>query len=231
MNFFNRKSGHQTAQDAENAPSTNPYLDARREWVERYGDWVNMTKIITIVAVAAIAADVFLAYGLMTESGRTHTVTRIIRVNHLGQAQVVDPVTVSHVPGIAIRHSLEQWIVHTHEVISDPRAEKHIVDEATAMVTQSAQGPLNHWWKPRNPMRKLQNETVNVQVTSAVPLSPRTYQIQWTQKTYTLSGRLEKVSHWQGVIGYTIIPATTSYAIQHNPLGIYVTHFAWNRIL
>lgn len=228
MSLFNRNR----QKDQEPPPDmANPYLAARREWVERYGDYVNIAKIAAVVAIGAIIGDVVLAYGLVHEADRTHTVTRIIEVNKLGRARTVEPVTVSGVPSYAVRYQLARWITLTHEVITDPLAEKKLVDEATGMVTQSALGPLNKWWKPRNPMRKLRTESVDVDVTSAVSLSPHSYQVQWTQTTYTLTGRIQKVSHWQGVIGYTVIPPATASAQRNNPLGIYVTNFSWNRIL
>jgi type IV secretion system protein VirB5 len=229
MSLFNR---NQLTKDA--APpdmAMNPYLAARREWVERYGDYVNIAKIASVVAIVAVIGYIPLVYGLVHEADRTHTVTRIVEVNKLGQARLAEPVTVSGIPGYVVRHQIANWIVLTHEVISDPIAQKKLVDEATGMVTQSALGPLNKWWKPRNPMRKLRTESVDVNVTSAVPLSPHSYQVQWTQTTYTLTGRIDKVSHWQGVIGYTVIPPVTWSEQLNNPLGIYITHFAWNRIL
>lgn len=228
MSLFNR---NQPKNEAPPELPLNPYLAARREWVERYGDYVNIAKIAALVAIGAVIGDMVLAYGLVHEADRTHTVTRIIEVNKLGQARAVEPVTVSGVPPYAVRYQLAHWITLTHEVISDPIAEKKLVDEATGMVTQSALGPLNKWWKPRSPMLKLRTESVDVDVTSAVSLSPHSYQVQWTQTTYTLTGRIDKVSHWQGIIGYTVIPPVTGSEQLNNPLGIYITHFSWNRIL
>ena len=81
MNLFLKREVH----SPEVSGAHNPYLAARREWDERYGDlitrarnWRTMAALCSLVALVATAGMVWL-------SARSHVVPFVVLVDNLGR--------------------------------------------------------------------------------------------------------------------------------------------------
>lgn len=89
MGFFKKKT---SSAEGEKRPvaSGNPYLNARAEWLERYGSyisraaqWRSVAFITLIIAVMSIACNVI-------QANQVKTVPYIIEVDKLGKSIVVN---------------------------------------------------------------------------------------------------------------------------------------------
>src|SRR5439155_16876168 len=70
----------------------NPYVEARREWSDRYLDLVRARRWWQVAAVSELALVVTLGGGLVALSLQHKTVPYVVEVDALGAANAVKPV-------------------------------------------------------------------------------------------------------------------------------------------
>ena len=68
----------------------NPYLAGRREWNERYGDYIARARSWRAVAILALLIAVIASAGLVHVASQSRIVPYIVRVDKLGAAAAVD---------------------------------------------------------------------------------------------------------------------------------------------
>jgi type IV secretion system protein TrbF len=67
-----------------------------------------------------------------------------------------------------------------------------------------------------------------VQIDSILRLSPKTYQVRWTEQTRDLNGAaIGAPSHWEAQLQTEITPPASDDTIVTNPLGFYVDQISW----
>src|SRR3989442_14919200 len=69
----------------------NPYVEARREWNDRYLELVRERRWGQIVAGTELALSLILAGGLISVSGKQKTVPYAVEVDSLGAALAINP--------------------------------------------------------------------------------------------------------------------------------------------
>src|SRR5580704_16705844 len=106
---------------ANAAALDNPYLSARREWNERYGDYIARARSWRWAAFAALAVSLVLAIGVVWQAAQSKVVPYVVEVDKLGDAIAVaraDRAAPADVHVIKAR--LAAWIVDVRSVSSDP---------------------------------------------------------------------------------------------------------------
>lgn len=211
------------------------YLAARREWLERYGDYIAQAKNWRMAAFASMAVAALLGAGLVYEADRVHVVPYVVEVNKLGDTvRLAQEVTAGTYETPIVTHVLSHWIRLVRSRIPTVPAEKEQYNESYDYISSSAQNALNAYFRRHNPYKdfsdKLGGRTV--QIISALPLGTitrkgGTYQIQWTETQYAHNGAIQSESHWEGTVSYVV---TKPSNITVNPFGIYITSFNWNRM-
>ncbi len=80
-----------TQHDAESGlKALNPYLNARREWNERYGDYIAQARNWRVAAILALGIALLSSGGLVYVAGQSQIVPYVVRVDKLGTALAVD---------------------------------------------------------------------------------------------------------------------------------------------
>lgn len=131
-----------------------------------------------------------------------------------------------------VRYQVADFIRKVRSVVGDGAAEKHLLDAAYAHAAGAATRFLNDHFQEHNPFLRMQERTVSVEVTSVLHLpASDSWQVQWTEAHRGLDGAVLKTERWQAVLTVEIRPGNTPDAIEHNPLGLYVTDIQWTRQL
>ena len=81
-----------------------------------------------------------------------------------------------------------------------------------------------------NPFEAAQEKTVTIDVNAIVPVSDQSWHVEWTEKTNFPSGESSS-EQWQATVTVQIVTPRTERALMVNPLGVYVTTFAWTQRL
>ncbi|MGA8535658.1 MAG: conjugal transfer protein TrbF [Candidatus Tumulicola sp.] len=215
---------------ADAAALETPYLSARREWNERYGDYIARARSWRWAAFGALALSLVLAIGVVWQGAQSKVVPYVVEVDKLGDAVAVaraDRATPADVR--VIKAQLAAWIVDVRSVSSDPLAQKAALSRSYAMTAATATRFLNDYYRQHSPFN--QNRTVAVSVDAVLPISTQTYQIQWSEDGRDLQGRNLATTHWLASVTVAFDPPTDERGVLSNPLGLYVTGISWTQHL
>jgi type IV secretion system protein TrbF len=208
----------------------NPYLSARREWNERYGDYIARAHNWRKAAFAALAVSAILAVGVVWQAAQSKVVPYVVEVDKLG-----DPLVIGRADRAApadarvTRAQLATWIVDVRSISSDPTAQKAALARAYAFTAATATSFLNDYYRDHSPFG--QARTVAISVDAVLQTGDQTYQIQWTEDARDLQGREIGTTHWLASLTLAFDPPTDERGMLSNPLGLYVVGINWTQHL
>ena len=210
------------------------WVSARREWDERYGDLITRAKNWRAMAFLMGAFALLCLIGLLAQVHRSRVVPFVVAVDSLGrtvatgvaeQASAADP--------RVIRADLIDWVQSARSITSDPYAERRAIARVYDLVAvgSAAQNYLNDFYRNDSPFTRGQTQTVSVDVKSFAPISPTSYEIEWTETTRDQSGVVATKQEWKGVLTIAIAPPADETTARRNPLGVYITQINWSKVL
>jgi len=217
---------------------SNVYLEARREWDERYADLVLGKRNWQIAAGGLLVLGLILASGMVWLSNRSRYIPYVVEVDKLGYSLTVpQPLTPSSVPDVTARmqrYEVAAFIRNARAVSIDPQVEHEMLNSLLAHARGAADRFLDAYYHSEgfthNPFKIAERQTVSVQIDSILQLSPQSYQVRWTEMQHDLNGvELASPTHWEAVLQTQITPPNSDAAILSNPLGFYVTQISWTQ--
>ena len=207
---------------------SNPYLEARREWDERYGDVLARAHSWRLVALAALGVAVIAVLGAVHVASQSKIEPYVVALNTLGDPLV--PVPASSGAAVTRRiltWQVAEWIYNARSVLSDRTAEQDIIKgRVFPMASKSVAGYLNAWYSTHPPY----GAPVRVKITSVLPITPNTFQVNWQQTTD--AGGVRTHTYWQANLVTGIDPKLVSSGneLLSNPLGIFVKDLSWTQV-
>lgn len=217
---------------ANNAP--NPYVEARREWNERYGDYIHQAQHWRLVALIASVVALIGVSGIAYIGAQSKIVPYVVEVDKLGLVAAVAPAErVNTVDQRVIRAYLARFITDWRTVSIDRIAQKGAVDRVYAMLPSGsvALRKLNEQFRAHNPFVVGRKQTVAVELTNILSISNQTWQVEWREVTRDLRGELIKSVRMKVSIIVGITSPTDERLILINPLGVYITDLNWSQEL
>jgi len=209
----------------------NPYLNARREWDERYGNLVARARNWQITAMLSIAVAGIACAGIAYIGSQSKIQPFVVVVDQLGSpVAVARPASMSNLKADQriITAQVANWIVNARTVTSDPHAQQVMIDRVYSMAGRATAEYLNRWFKDHSPFGN--NETVSVEILSVLPQSADSYQITWNE-TRARSGQTAKKERWKALV--TIAQsdelANKPGVAIWNPFGLYVRDMSWTK--
>jgi type IV secretory pathway TrbF-like protein len=219
------------ALDPEN-PHSAVYLAARREWNERYGDYIAQAHAWRLTALASLGVAFVAVTGVVWIGAQNRIVPYVVQTDRLGDAIAISRADIAPpADPRLIRAQLARWVTDVRSVYTDAAAGKHVITEAYAMINRNAAGAqaLNDWFSNNDPFQRARDETVAVAVESVLPLSGNTWRAEWREDKRTRQGGLVSSQQWQASITVSVNPPADDAAILLNPTGLYVESFNWSR--
>src|SRR5260370_16215934 len=156
----------------------NPYLAARREWDERYGDlitraknWRTMAALCSLVALVATTGIVWL-------SARSHVVPFVVLVDNLCRtvaSRGADPTSLNDER--LKRSDVFNWVENLRTVTTDGVSQRKAIDRVYAQIASGseAQTLVSEYYRGDPPSKRAETETVSVDGNSVLPTRNRTY--------------------------------------------------------
>ncbi|HUA35053.1 MAG TPA: VirB8/TrbF family protein [Candidatus Binataceae bacterium] len=216
--------------------NSNPYVEAHREWDERYADLVLGKRNWQIAAGALLLLSLILAAGVVWQSTRSRFIPYVVEVDKLGYGLTVPkPLIPSSDPALVDRmerYEVASFIRNSRSVSSDPSAEQHMLNDMLAHAKGSADKYLDEYFHSdnfaHNPFKKAEQQTISVQIDSILELSAHSFQVRWTEQARDRTGAtVDAATHWEAALQTQISPPGSDDAIVSNPLGFYVTQISW----
>ena len=223
-----------TAEAAVAQTQLNPYVEARREWNERYGDYIQQAKHWRTMAIISGLAALLSVIGITYIGAQGKIVPYVVQVDKLGEAAAVSRADrAANVDSRVIKAYLARFVADWRTVTVDRQAEKSAIGRVYAMLPSGsiALGKLNDHYKAHNPFLLADKESVAVAVTNLLPMSDKTWQVEWLETTRDQRGAVESVVRIKASIIVGIRPPTEENLIVINPLGVYITDLNWSQQL
>lgn len=217
--------------DADTGPTKDSsYVDGRREWNERYGDYIAQRDNWRRMAFAAIGLAAFAMGGWGWQASQSSVIPFTVAVDKLGDAIAVG--RADRAPRDdprVVRAQLSRWIVNVRTVTTDHDAATRNVDETYAMTDKN--GPallaLNEWYAAHDPYRRARDATVVPTVSYVRFRAGHTWIVGWREEERPHSGPAPSSKDWEMEVVVATNPPMDDAGIQANPTGTYVTSFNW----
>ncbi|HXX68321.1 MAG TPA: conjugal transfer protein TrbF [Polyangiaceae bacterium] len=214
-----------------------PYRRARQEWDDRIGsaivhahNWRRATFASTAVTLAAVV-------GLVVLGAQPKAVPHVIEIDGLGRATYRGPVGAAgdqYTPTEAvIEYHLRRFLEDTRTISSDLAVLKESWLDAYHLVTPRGAHMLSAFVeRPENdPFRRVQEERVTVELLAAVRVSGDTWQLDWRETAFDNSGApSDAPALWRGMFHVVLRRPKTEEEMMHNPIGLYVDEFHWDKV-
>src|SRR5271155_2242583 len=108
--------------------AANLYVEARREWDERYADLVLGKRNWQLAAAGSLAVALILAAGIVWLATRSRYIPYVVEVDKLGYALTIpQPLTATVMPDVMARmerYEIAAFIRNARAVSSDPQVEQ-----------------------------------------------------------------------------------------------------------
>jgi type IV secretion system protein VirB5 len=219
-------------QRSKDAPES-PYLAARREWNERYGNQIASAKSWRTQAFVMGIGLIICAGGLVAVSLQSKIVPYAVEINDHGEVVKVQKADVLAKPTANMTvAALRTWTLGARQVFTDPAAIKIALDATYAMTlpNSAAYQKLAEFHQAHNPYERMVDESVSVDIKAIVPMTDGSWQVEWEETTrQAKTAQILRTEKWQMVITPILVPPTTSAQIMVNPLGLYVKDFNWTQ--
>jgi type IV secretion system protein TrbF len=216
--------------------AANLYLEARREWDERYADLVLGKRNWQIAAGGLLVLSLILASANVWLISRSRYVPYVVEVDKLGYALTVpQPLAPTSVPDVTARmqrYEVAAFIRNARSVTGDPQVEHQMLNSLLAHARGAADKFLDAYYHSdgftHNPFKLAEKQTISIEIESILQLSPSSYQVRWSEQQRDLNGVvIGAPTHWEAVLQTEIVPPNSDDAIISNPLGFYVTQMSW----
>src|SRR5246127_2181717 len=201
---------------------SNPYLQARREWDERYADLVLGKRNWQIAAGGLLLLALILASGMIWLISRSRYIPYVVEVDKLGYALTIpQPLTPASVPDVTTRmqrYEVAAFIRNARSVSSDPEVEHQMLNSLLAHARGAADRFLDAYYHAdgfgHNPFQLAEKQTATIQIESILQLSAASYQVRWSEQGRDLNGVATGApTQWEAVLQTEILPPNSDDAI------------------
>lgn len=218
--------------------NSSSYLEAGRQWDERYADLVLGKRNWQIASAAFAAISLILAAGIVWLSTRSRYIPYVVRVDGQGYGLTIPKPLLPSTEPVLIdrmkRYQVASFIRDARSVSSDRGAEQQMLDDLLAHTKGAADKFLDEYFHAdnftHNPFKLSEKQTVAVQIDSILEVSAHSFEVRWTEQARDRSGASDGApSHWEAALQTAIDPPDSDDAIISNPLGFHVTRISWAR--
>ena len=243
--FKKKPDRRQSPQSLEAGPRSsgleNPYLSARRTWNEHVGSVVSSRQTWQVVGILSLLIALAGVGGVIHIGSQSKFIPYVVQVDKMGQTIAAGPVTAADKADPRIVHATVADVITSARMVTpDVALQRKAVFKVYSVLSPNdpATAKTNEWLNGNadaSPFKRAAKEMVNIEITSVIPQSPDTWQVDWTETTRDRQGALkgQPVPMRALVTVYTAEPTsqTTDEQLRNNPMGIYVRDYSWSRLL
>jgi len=212
----------------------NPYLSARREWDERYGEFITRARNWRTMAIVSAVVALIATGGMLWQAARSRVIPFVVLVDSLGRPIASGLAEQASVGDDRLRRAvIQDWIENVRMVTTDGIAQRRAIDHVYAYIASgtNAQAFISDFYRNDPPFKRAQTGTVSVEVKSVLPTSDRTFEVDWIETARDLFGGVKSTDHWKGSFTIALNAPTEERQARINPLGLYVTAASWEKVL
>ena len=219
----------------------NPYLDARKKHNEYESSRNASLRLWKLFGLLGLPTGLAGVGGMIHIGSQSKFVPYVIEVDKLGQTL---PVSVADKAAPAdpriVSSLLARAITLARMVTPDVVVQRNAIFELYASLDSSDPAALKMQEylgsdSDTSPFKRAAKETVDVQITSVIPQSDETWQVDWME-TVRARGDGSIISRFRmrALVRIYVVPPTNRTSeeqIRKNPLGIFIRDFNWSKQL
>lgn len=228
MVFFNKTKTSQPAR------STNPYLDGREEWLERYGSYISRAAQWRAFGFTALLILLLSVTGNVMQASQVKTVPYIVEVDQLGKTGVIARAdTASVTPRRLIQAEVAACITNWRTVTADVELQQKMIDRLSFFMAGSAKGVMREWYEANNPYEIAKSgKLVHVEIKGLpLPVSADSYRVEWVETVRSHAGVVLDSNTYEATATVQVNPPTTEAVILRNPGGVYITSLSAGKVI
>ena len=206
----------------------NPYLNARREWNERYGShikaansWRLSSHIQSVIILLAVGA-------LIYASSKSQSIPFIIKTCSGNVVSAEFPSEGAAPSPDLVKSELIEWLLNLRRVTSDGKLQRSFIDSVYAKLRKStaATKTVSDWYQKNPPIGS--SELVRVQPETILQVSENSWQIEWLEFKTDLQGEIiGKPAKMKATIKISFYGLKSKKQILENPLGLFIDTIDW----
>jgi type IV secretory pathway TrbF-like protein len=243
MNIFNRMAETSTEASDENLAAkknaNNPYLNARRSWNGHVMGIMSSIQVWQTVGIISLLIAMGAVGGVAYIGAQSKIIPMVFQQD--ASANTVSVTLLDRVPDAVLtdyQSAVTNFIINTRTVTPDVSLQRKAVLSAYAYLApqDSATMKTNEYLNgspERNPFKRAENETVSVEIRSALPQTKESWQVDWTETVRSRDGQLKGKP-------YNMRALITVYQNKDTPVDkntfvnghfIFVSDFNWSKQL
>lgn len=213
---------------------SSPYLEARREWEERYGSYLSSAKTWRITAFVCLVTTLIATAGTICIAWQKEVTPYIVEVDKLGailqvkRADTPNQATVQRV----VTAQLADFVKKTRGVVLDARLQRENIFKVYAYLQKNTPAftKVTGFFKANDPFERAKKETVFAEILNVLPLKDNAYQIEWRETVMDRqSGQTLTVTNYKLVAYTTVSPPNDEASILKNPMGLIINDLNWSK--
>ncbi|WP_318452303.1 VirB8/TrbF family protein [Photobacterium leiognathi] len=210
------------------------YQRARHEWDERMGSAIAMANHWRLAALTSMAITFVAVVGVIYMGSQSKIQPYAVAIKN-GEATAIGkiqqlPLTQQHA---LHTKALTDFVIDVRSVLADVQAQKTFITRAyqRLMPDTPALTTVDSYFKKNNVFEKAQTQLVTVNVTSVLPLSDNTYQVEWTESVTPRKGNvLPYTTRYKATMNTVTALPSNEKALVQNPLGFFINTFNYVKL-
>lgn len=221
--------------------SENPYLSARRTWNNLMAASIANRQMWQLFGILSLMITLAAVGGMIYIGSQSRFIPYVVEVDKHGGAIAIAPAQRAAKADPRVVHfNVASFISDMRLVTPDIALQRKAVYRVYSMLSSKdpATAKANEWLngtEESSPFRRAEKETVSVEISSILPQTQDTWQVDWVETVYDRQGVMKVQPYrMRALVTVYTLPATTQTTeeqIRNNPLGIYVRDFSWSRQL
>ena len=218
----------------EGASGGNPYLNAREEWMERYGNYISRaTQWRRAAFLTLIIAALSLA-GNVVQMTQAKIVRYCVVVDELGKT-VAEKIQ-GHgggTPEKVVQAAVAQAIVDWRTVTVDTDLQKRMINRLTMHTAGATRGMLKQWYEKNSPYEVAKaGRLVHVEVKGIpLPVTKGSYRVEWNEIVRNLQGVELGRENFEAIATVELLPPVKEEILLANPGGVYITNLSTAKVI
>ena len=231
---MNVKSLFSKPEKFTNYEAISPAMRAARKWDEREGEIIVQNYNLRRLLVGMLAVVIVLTVSLVYKSLSANVMPYIVEVDTTtGMVRNVGTIEASkhYEAGESVyKYFLSRFLKNTREIPLDPVVYKENITTSYGFLTKDVAKKLQTMLKTEKLTEKFGHQTVQINISTILPLEGgHSYQIRWTEETFTISNGEKKVTPYSGIFTVQTIRSDDETKLLVNPIGMYISDFSWSK--
>jgi type IV secretion system protein VirB5 len=210
----------------------NPYARSAAAWDERIGSARVQATNWRYIAFASIALALISTIGVVVIGVKKQVATYIVEVDKVGMPGRISLASETFQPAAAqVGYFIGEVVRLVRERPLDPVVMRQQWTKAYQFLAGPAVNGMNEYAAADSGLRNVPGEGATartVEIKNILQKSDGTYQVRWTETTYS-NGIRRSREDFTGLFQVKLIPPRDEADTFKNPIGVYITNFTWSR--